>query len=160
MENLKCPVCGKPDVGDYHNEDVICPQCRSDLSIYRVIENIPQGKMKFNIWKPISAAAFLAAAVCAFFLISRPGNIPIKQDYKSQLALLQDTIKVLRSDLHQYTENVTSQPSFPYVIRKGDSYWSVSKKLYGTGTKANEIAEYNGRTLETPLIVGDTLKIK
>ena len=39
-------------------------------------------------------------------------------------------------------------------------YWSVSKKFYGTGTRADEIAKQNNRTIETPLNVGDTLIIK
>lgn len=40
-ENTKCPVCGKTGIPDFLNEDVKCPCCGSDLSIYRVIEQIP-----------------------------------------------------------------------------------------------------------------------
>ena len=41
-ENTKCPVCGKTGIPDFLNEDVKCPCCGSDLSIYRVIEQIPE----------------------------------------------------------------------------------------------------------------------
>lgn len=52
-ENTKCPVCGKTGIPDFLNEDVKCPCCGSDLSIYRVIEQIPEEGHKTNIWKPI-----------------------------------------------------------------------------------------------------------
>lgn len=61
-ENTKCPVCGKTGIDDYLNKDVKCPCCGSDLSIYRVIEQIPEEGHKTNIWKPISAVAIIAAA--------------------------------------------------------------------------------------------------
>lgn len=60
-ENTKCPVCGKTGIPDFLNEDVKCPCCGSDLSIYRVIEQIPEEGHKTNIWKPISVVAIIAA---------------------------------------------------------------------------------------------------
>ena len=29
-EQIKCPVCGREDIPDYHKEDVKCPQCGAD----------------------------------------------------------------------------------------------------------------------------------
>lgn len=73
MENHKCPVCRKPDIPNYHEEDVVCPQCKSDLSIYRVIDQIPSSSGK-NIWKPMSAVAILAAADMGFPLVTETLN--------------------------------------------------------------------------------------
>lgn len=159
METTKCPVCGKPGIPDYHNEDVTCPQCKSDLSIYRVIDKIPEEKTGFNIWKSISAVAILATAVCGFFLFQNINNGKQKDDVEkndAMIAQLQDSITTLKTDLQEL--NSTPAP-YIYIVRKGDSYWSISKKFYGTGTRYEEIAEKNNRTKKTPLEIGDTIKI-
>ena len=69
MAEIKCPVCGKVGIPDYHSEDVKCPCCGSDLSIYRVIDNIPEEGQKTNIWKPISAVAIIATAEIGFQIL-------------------------------------------------------------------------------------------
>lgn len=159
MESTKCPVCGKPGIPDYHNDDVICPQCKSDLSIYRVIDKIPEEKTGFNIWKPISAVALVATAVCGFFLFQNTNNGKQSSDGEKKeviIAQLQDSIATLKTDLQE----IKAAPApYNYIVRKGDSYWSISKKMYGTGTRYEEIAEKNNRTTKTPLEIGDTIKI-
>ncbi len=39
-----CPVCGKTDIPYYHSHDVVCPQCNSDLSVFRQIDQLPDDK--------------------------------------------------------------------------------------------------------------------
>ena len=158
-ENTKCPVCGKTGIDDYLNKDVKCPCCGSDLSIYRVIEQIPEEGHKTNIWKPISAVAIIAAAGLGVMLYTQKPSIPAS--VTEELSQLKDSVEVLNTQLAQ-KETISVQPSsnYKYVVLRGDSYWSISKKFYGTGTRAEEIAQQNDRTLDTPLIVGDTLIIK
>lgn len=164
MKNTICPVCGKPDIPDYHKEDVTCPQCKSDLSIYRVIDSIPEENRGFNIWKAISAVAILATAVCGFFLlqnktsgISGGSYISKNQDQEELISQLTDSIKTLQTEIQKVE---TKSTSYPYIVRRGDSYCLISKKIYGTELRAEEIAINNNRTLQTPLFVGDTLNIK
>ena len=159
MADIKCPVCGKVGIPDYHSEDVKCPCCGSDLSIYRVIDTIPEEGQKTNIWKPISAVAFLAAAVLGIMLFTQKPDIPTTP--LAEVTQLRDSIGVLNNQLAQIN-NATSQiaSGFKYVVSRGDSYWSISRKFYGIGTHATEIAQTNDRTLDSPLMVGDTLIIK
>lgn len=157
-ENIKCPVCGKKGIPDFLNEDVKCPCCGSDLSIYRVIEKIPDEGHKFNIWKPISAVACIVAVGLAIILCIQK---PTVQTPPEDLALLKDSIDVLNNQLSQ--SKIISEQSnygYKYAVLYGDSYWSISKKFYGTGTRADEIAKQNNKTLENPLFIGDTLIIK
>ena len=35
-----CPVCGKAELPNYHSQDVVCPQCNSDLSEFRHIDQL------------------------------------------------------------------------------------------------------------------------
>ncbi len=37
-----CPVCGKAGIPNYHTHDVVCPQCNSDLSVFRQIAELPE----------------------------------------------------------------------------------------------------------------------
>ena len=158
-ENTKCPVCGKTGIPEFLNEDVKCPCCGSDLSIYRVIEQIPEERHKTNIWKPISAVAIVAAAGLGVMLFTQNSSVP--SSLTEELSQLKDSVEVLNTQLAQ-SKIVSEQPSsdYKYVVLRGDSYWSVSKKFYGTGPRADEIAKQNNRSIETPLYVGDTLIIK
>ena len=159
MDKIKCPVCGKVGIPDYHNSDVVCPQCGSDLSIYRVIDQIPT-EPKNNIWKPISAVAIIAAAVLGIMLLI-PNEAP-KVDIQTtpEYVQLQDSIGKLNSKISELSNRPSTDTSYQYVVRKGDCFWTISKRVYGTGTRCKEIAEYNGMSLNDALHTGDTLKIK
>ncbi|UCD70467.1 MAG: M48 family metalloprotease [Syntrophobacterales bacterium] len=47
-----------------------------------------------------------------------------------------------------------------YTVKEGDTYRSISKRFYGTPTRAGEIMEFNGMTDESSLRPGMKLKIK
>ncbi|MFQ6078776.1 MAG: M48 family metalloprotease, partial [Thermodesulfobacteriota bacterium] len=47
-----------------------------------------------------------------------------------------------------------------YLVRKGDTFRSISQRFYGTPDKAREIMEFNGITDESSLRPGKELKIK
>jgi len=164
MENdIKCPVCGKTGIPDYHEEDIKCPCCGSDLSIYRVIDQIPEEGKKKNVWKPISAVAILAAAVFGgLFLVQKTSGPaePTNQQGTTLVQLEDSNSKLNRKIETNSTSTSSTIKGFPYVVRKGDSYWSISRKIYGTGTKAEEIAQSNQRTLDMTLEPGDTLIIQ
>lgn len=157
--NTKCPVCGKADIPDFFNEDVKCPCCGSDLSIYRVIEKIPEDGHKLNVWKPISAVAILAVVGLIVMLCTPKPSV--SSEPSEQMVQLKDSIRILNDKLTQSKETEIQYVSeYSYTVLRGDSYWSISKKFYGTGTRAEEIAQYNNKNIESPLNIGDTLKIK
>ena len=78
---------------------------------------------------------------------------------------LQDSLCALSAQLNTVSTDLINHPSsvsdigFLYVVRKGDSFWSISHKLYGNGSKYKQIAEINGLTIDSTLQIGDTLKI-
>lgn len=39
-----CPVCGKKHIPNYKEQDVVCPQCNNDLSVFRQIDQLPDGQ--------------------------------------------------------------------------------------------------------------------
>ena len=164
-DEIKCPVCGKVGIPDYHAEDTVCPQCGSDLSIFRVIDQIPQGDVKKrNVWMPIAAVAILTTAVLGCIMLFQDGNGPAVEDRSSVIACLQDSIKTLNAKIENTKATTSDKPiqseGFKYVVRKGDSFWSISKRFYHTGTRYEEVAAANGLDSNSKLNVGDTIIIK
>lgn len=164
---IKCPVCGKVGIPDYHAEDTVCPQCGSDLSIFRVIDQIPHaGVKKRNVWIPIAAVAILTTAVLGGILLFQDPKDSTTEDQSNRIACLQDSINVLKSRLDestvtaQETQSSARSEGFRYVVRKGDSFWSISKRFYHTGTRHEEVAATNGLDSNSKLNVGDTIIIK
>ena len=164
-DEIKCPVCGKVGIPDYHAEDTVCPQCGSDLSIFRVIDQIPQGDVKKrNVWMPIAAVAILTTAVLGGIMLFQDSNVPVVEDRSSEIACLQDSIKTLNAQIENTKTTTPDKPiqseGFKYVVRKGDSFWSISKRFYHTGTRYEEVSAANGLDSNSKLNVGDTIIIK
>lgn len=161
-DKIKCPVCGKVGIPDYHNEDTVCPQCGSDLSIFRVIDQIPQPvEKKKNVWMPIAAAAILVAAVFGGILLFQTPKVVQDESQNKQIAMLQDSIGRLNAKLEVSAQVPTTQSNeFKYVVRKGDSFWSISKRFYHTGTRYEEVAAANGLDSKSKLTVGDTIIVR
>ena len=111
-----------------------------------------------DIWKPISAVAFLAAAAMGIFLLAQKPKSQIDMAMVSQL---KDSISVLNKQIDSYEGNFIKESiGFPYVVRRGDSYCLISRRFYGVDSRAVEIAKNNNRSLDTSLNIGDTLYIK
>jgi len=163
-EQIKCPVCGREDIPDYHKEDVICPQCDTDLSVYRLLaeyqeQSLPQTN---NKWK-IATAALAAIAIVAVILLCIPkSQVESIEDFN--VAALNDSIKKVSSELvlaNQEIANLKEQLSNKvsdniYIVKKNDSPCKISKKLYGTESRYKEIEAIITR----PLQPGDTLLLK
>lgn len=164
-DEIKCPVCGKVGIPNYHADDTACPQCGSDLSIFRIIDQIPQGNVKKrNVWMPIAAVAILTTAVLGGIMLFQDSNVPVVEDRSSEIACLQDSIKTLNAQIENLKTMPPDKPiqseGFKYVVRKGDSFWSISKRFYHTGTRHEEVAAANGLDSNSKLNVGDTIIIK
>ena len=49
MENRNtCPICNKIGIKDFLKEDVVCPCCGSDLSVYRKIDILSEYNNNFH----------------------------------------------------------------------------------------------------------------
>jgi hypothetical protein len=161
-ENIKCPVCGKVGIPNYLSEDTTCPCCGTDLSIFRVIDQIPQAAPKNkNFWMPIAIAAVFAAMVMGGILLFRMPMAQTDESQTQQIACLEDSITSLNNKLADLQRRqIVPSGGFTYVIRKGDSFWSISKRFYHTGTRYEEIAKANGLAVNSKLNIGDTIIVK
>lgn len=170
MENdNKCPVCGRGGLKDYLSEDVVCPCCGTDLRVYRLVGQISKSTQNVTDAKPVAKGglwsyvclglAVIACAVLGCIALSgkRQGT-----KLKAEKAVLIDKVASLDAKIDSLKSIVpeTEQKKFMYTVRPGDSFWRISYKLYGTGTRAAEIADMNGLTVNSPLHPGDTLSIE
>lgn len=166
-DEIKCPVCGKVGIPNYHDEDIVCPCCGSDLSIFRVIDKLPTSTgPKHTVWKPIAIAAISVTMALGAFLIIKPSATGVKSEsndgLQSEIAYLRDSISRLNIQLQKAAKSDADANGggFKYVVRKGDSFWSISKRFYGTGTRFEEVATANGLDRDSKLNIGDTITIK
>lgn len=113
---------------------------------------------------PIAAVAVLTTAVLAGIILSQDRKDSVIKDRTSEIACLQDSINTLNAQLETVmgAKPAASSQSdgFKYVVVKGDSFWSISKRFYHTGTRYEEVAAANGLDINAKLNVGDTLIIK
>lgn len=113
---------------------------------------------------PIAAVAILTTAVLGGIMLFQDSKVPVAEDRSSEFACLQDSIKMLKAQIETTTASMPDTPSqsegFKYVVRKGDSFWSISKRFYHTGTRYEEVAAANGLDSNSKLNVGDTIIIK
>ena len=172
MREISCPICGKYDIPDFYSQDVICPCCGSDLSIYRLVDQIkadlkPKPKAETKSNKPtiyVFASAIVILLLVSGLLITRVSGYTAKlsaSEAKYEALVIEN--EALKGQISQSEDNIESNKElsgFKYIVREGDSFWSISKKLYGTGTRYKEIADANNLTLTAVLNIGDELIIK
>lgn len=179
VKSIKCPICGKDGVHDFYTEDVVCPCCGSDLSVYHKLYGLSSANVENNVaakrnrWVVpvlvVSTVWFVAS--CLFFAF-RNSQIPSAiseqtNELQSIVNQLNDSIIALNNEI-VLLRAVHSKPSQNsnlvdelriYVIKKGDSFCRISKKLYGTEIRYKEIVKLNNLNARFLLHEGDSLKV-
>jgi len=163
MNTNKCPVCGKSDIPDYLHEDVICPCCGSDLSVFKMVDELESNRASSSaFWKIAFVVLCVMAIVYMGLLVAKP-DIADGNGDTSVLTATIDSLKGVNEGLSGQLKAMTqeNEPSyFAYVVRHGDSFRLISRRLYGTERFWSEIAKSNGIADTDILHPGDTLKIK
>lgn len=175
MNTFKCPVCGH-SISDYLRQDIKCPNCDSDLSVYRKLNTIAKvdavSGQKNRTYKILAFALPVVVALLVGILAS-----VILRNKTEDLNLLlkasTDTVVALRDSLA--TISTTNQAKgeeipayFEYVVLPNDSPWVIVHKFYGNRVDWQEvskkIAKDNGIWDETTkawnsIHPGDVLKL-
>lgn len=177
-EQIKCPVCGKEDIPDYHKEDVKCPCCGTDLSIYRLLtenqehstrvlaesqEHYIQEKANGKKWK-IATAASAAIAIASIVLLCVPkfkgGDTTLSNDttvLKDSISRVLSELDMANKEIADLKEQLSSKVlNNVYIVKRNDSPCKISRKLFGTESRYKEIEAI----ITKPLQPGDTLYIK
>lgn len=177
-EPKKCPICGKDGIPDFYQEDVVCPCCGSNLSIYRKINNLVEANDKRNNWERkglnkvvwlLSFMALMLAMVCGSFLYlwkqSAKELVFVEKDkaqVNQRIIELKDSVEMLKYVIGTATNKSYDSKlvqSNLYVVKEGDSFYRISRKKLGTGNRYVEILSLNHLQATSILHVGDTLKM-
>jgi LysM repeat protein len=173
MENstMKCPVCGKDGIPDFYNGIVKCPCCDTDLSVYHHINELAQCQQKKTpvvkyLVVGLSCLSFVLALLLVYqvkIAVSEHAVVSSKTTEINQLnhdvSVLSDSILILNEQLSAKTQLISAPLFNMYVVRHGDSFCKISKKLYGTEARYKEIVNLNHLTENTCIHEGDTLQI-
>lgn len=168
-EVVKCPVCGKAGIPDYHKEEVVCPCCGTDLSIYKMLsdskETVKLQETNNKRWKIATAAsAAIAILTLIFVFLPKKQEVIDNPELINKVELLGDSINRLTKQLNlakQEIANLKKAKSIDtsgniYIVKRNDSPCKISRKLYGTESRYKEIEAL----ITKPLQPGDTLILK
>lgn len=166
-ESTKCPICSKQGIPNFHKEDVVCPCCGSDLSVYHKIYSLSSIKIpkkkKGILLSFFCVMALIIAGICGYSLYNNAKTSSIiSRDLRNTIDVLNDSIDKLNKELPPIEiDNPNNQlPATDiYIVRKGDSFCRISKRLFKTEARYNEIVELNNLKKTSLLYEGDTLKV-
>lgn len=163
--SLNCPVCNKAGLPDYTKEDVICPQCNSDLKAIRLLNTIANEDKSKNPIKFIYILSAIVAIALVFTVLFFNSNNKV-QNLVSKNRKLTETVLIQTA----FNEELKSTPTpkvdnskhviVNYTVKRADNLYKISRFFYGDGNKYHQIVKDNN--LEVPYIldVGQMLKIK
>ena len=201
-DSTKCPVCGRNDIPDYNKGEVRCPECGTDLKVFRLLNEIEAGNGgSSSKWKTIALLALAAAAIFALLYFTKNPEASAAEA-KERVALLEDSIASLNErinnpvavvaetekaadgakeqkaeepkaeksddaasassdDITAPSDKVTVKDGKKYyTVKKGDSWWGISQKLYKGKVKDVEIAKMNGKKPTEHLEIGEDILVK
>ena len=178
-QSIQCPICGKEGIPDFHQEDVVCPCCGSDLSIYNRLRevteiNTTELRCKFrNKWLWSSIVGVLIIALMVFFGITNY-KYTLKEQYlnlkeaeisalKGKITLLQDSICKINNISESHTTDITPRKDTTnyrlYIVKRGDCFRKISRDQLGTEQRFEEIVTLNHLANDAIIHTGDTLRL-
>ena len=147
-KTIMCPVCGKEGIPDFRKEDVVCPCCGSDLSVYRKLDGLitisdkvckPRGKSTMY-WGLV--VLLVVCSVCVVLKLLIVKKQVFKQEpteyVNKQIKLLNDSIvklnkkiESLRPDticIKRVCHKSMAHPLLCYLLYNPRSIVAYSKK--------------------------------
>lgn len=160
METTKCPVCGRMGIPDYLNENVVCPNCNSDLGVYRTLHALAIGDgsssgsaRRYKMLSIVlSILAVLLIGALVFFNSSNSTNELDKRLAKASAVVteLRDSVTSLKSQIEssKKADLPFASQYIEYIVIPNDSPWRIVRKFYGNRQDweniSRKIAEANG----------------
>lgn len=154
MSNNICPVCGNQGIPAYHKENVICPRCGSDLSIYRILSDASAQNEQSSASNKRYKRLAIILPIIVFVLFCGPAYYYFKQQMalkntllsnNNELIMLKDSINVLNEQVKSKDTELIAiksvDASMQYKILHNDSPWKIVYKFYGTRSDWKEIAK-------------------
>lgn len=154
-----CPVC------EFHlnGDEAKCPQCESDLSIYKKIDNLrelvdiieqPRKRNKAFYWLSVLIVTNIVSLIFLYFNYIQKNKI---EEQKPKVVINIDSASPKEVD--SLKKNHKQNGNVFHIIQKGDNLYNLSLKYYKTANMVDNIRIENNLK-NNVLTIGDTLIIK
>ena len=172
MDNkFTCPICDKAGIPDFRNENVVCPCCGSDLSVYRAISTAQKGVNTTGERKTMprwlatiaSVVALCSIAACFYLYNHPPKGENVNQQLFAQIDTLKRENKLLSDSIVVLNKRPLPKERRTYTVVKGDCPWKISEEVFGDGSRYEELLRFNNMTTAkdfNKVKVGDTIYIE
>ncbi|HAD34994.1 MAG TPA: hypothetical protein DCF44_10975 [Chitinophagaceae bacterium] len=160
-----CPICNKAGLPDYKKNNVVCPQCNSDLKAFMLLNSISQPqKSKIGTYV-IIGVSLLSIAFLGMFLQSNSD----KKELIAKNFVLNDSIsKIQNVNVKEETQKENEQKpivenievSIKYKVKKVDYPYKIAEFFYNDGSKYKQIEADNNLKQPYTLQGGQILIIK
>ncbi len=158
-----CPICNKAGLPDYTENNVVCPQCNSDLKAFMLLNSISQPqKSKIGTYVIIGVSV-LSIVFLGLFLKSnsdRKELITANHSLNDSIVKMQSAVVITQEEtkLQPIAEN--QEATIKYVVKKGDYPYKIAQFFYNDGSKYKQIETDNNLKQPYTLKVGQVLTIK
>jgi LysM repeat protein len=167
---MDCPVCNSSGISD---ESKKCPQCNADFEALQLTKKIEQSGKNRLLFGWIAMILFVIAVfvLIVFFLKTPKANLPSEQEtqeltqLKTELAISQKQNESLLIKNKELTEKLNkkveekAKREETYVVKAGETLFSIARKVLGNGYKYPDIAKDNNISDPDILITGQKLII-
>jgi len=153
---MNCPVCNASDLPDGTKK---CPHCESDLEVFQMTRRI--AKSRTNLVSVTVIIAVLLLAMLGYWLWNGPGRsqsekkasleaVTENENLKAELQKVKGEHSELLqevSELKKAASTVKAEAkkrTKEYVVREGETLFSIARKVYGNGFRYEDLARDNG----------------
>ena len=149
-----CPICGKAGLPDFRKEEVVCPACNTDLKAYVLLSQLRSQRKKKRILNML-----LFVIPCSLLIFSLCYLIKQRNTQKEAQTIITSLKEEITSLKEREIETIELAIPFEYTIRKGDSFYLISRRIYDTEKYAQDIANINQMDFTSKLTIGNKIKL-
>lgn len=168
---MNCPVCKTSDLSD---DIKTCPQCQSDLEAFQITKAMDRSNKNRLTFGILASILFVTVLILWIFtgFTGKAKSIVNEEVQQAESHLLSAQVEQLQSENTQLkSENSKLQGKLSttveekkkrekiYVVKSGESMYSVARKVYGNGYKYVDLAKDNNIENPDQLIAGQKLVI-
>lgn len=163
MSNHKCPICDKIGLEDFRKHKVVCQNCGTDLSVFLELDRSIIKNKQSNMLLIFSILTLIIMIFVAIELFKTRNSLNEKEQEYRKLSILQlkknENISQLNDSINSIMGRVRDSAKFIYTVKKGDSFCHISYLFFNTERFAHEIAQKNGKEINSIIYPGTELII-
>lgn len=154
---ISCPVCDRPEI-----EGNICPNCETDLSLVRMLGELPEQEEKSPVKINLNMTEIIVIIIIAISFIFGVSTVFLAKEKVVKPPV--EKPEIVKNEPEKPVAKTAEKAclsGFNYTVKRGDSLFLIANKFYGDSNLINLIIEKNSKLkgMENQLEIGDKLLI-